>query len=35
VEACADLEVSEHGPHADDWEHARKVARAYLGAGGA
>lgn len=31
LESWAEVEVSEHGPHTDDWAHALKIARAYFG----
>lgn len=31
LESWAGLDVSEHGPHSDDWAHALRIARAYLG----
>lgn len=31
LESWAGIDVSEHGPHSDDWAHALRIARAYLG----
>lgn len=31
LESWGDIEVSEYGPHTDDWKHALTIARAYLG----
>lgn len=31
LESWAGIDVSEHGPHSDDWAHALKISRAHLG----
>jgi hypothetical protein len=30
LESWAGIDISEHGPHSDDWAHALRIARAYL-----